>query len=169
MTDQQAKASPVLIRIMTAVAVLLGDGALFAAVDWILGRVRRRGVLCDGDSVLCAGRDPTHAEWLAEMQVRSTVAYTSLAAVVVILALTAALAWKHRRRELVLTQSLALLLAFALVVIWKPYRHVEDFQPPLLGSRVSVTINHQSHQAISSSVRKPTHGGAQTHQHPWVF
>lgn len=153
------------MRIMTVVAVLLGDGVLFAAVDWILGRVRRRGVLCDGDSVLCAGGDPTRAEWLAEMQVRSTVAYTSLAVVVVILALTAALAWKHRRRELVLAQSLALLLAFVLVVMWKPYRHFEDFQLPLLGSQVSVTTNHQSHQAISSFTRKPMHSGAQTRQH----
>ncbi|MEU8385581.1 hypothetical protein [Streptosporangium sp. NPDC048865] len=77
------------------------------------------------------------------MQVRNAVAYPLLAAVVVILTLTAAVAWKHRRREIVLTQSLALLLAFALLVMWKPYRHVEDFQPPLLGSRMDVAANHQ--------------------------
>lgn len=147
--------SPVLRRAMIAVAVLLGDGVLFTAADWILGRVRRRGVLCDGDSVFCAGGEPTRAEWLAEMQVRNTVAYPLLAAVVVILALTAAVAWKYRRREIVLTQSLALLLAFTLLVVWKPYRHAEDFQPPLLGSRMDVATNHQPHKATSSSVRKP--------------
>ncbi len=166
-TDQQVEASPVLRRAMITVAVLLGDGVLFAAVDWILERVRYRGVLCDGDSVFCAGGDPTRAEWLAEMQFRNTVAYPLLAAVVVILTLTAAVAWKHRRREIVLTQSLALLLAFALLVMWKPYRHVEDFQPPLLGSRMDVATNHQPRTATSPSVRKP-HSGARTHQHLWA-
>ncbi|MFF3443261.1 hypothetical protein [Streptosporangium sp. NPDC002721] len=167
MTDQQVETSPMFRRAMITVAVLLGDGVLFVAVDWILERVRYRGVLCDGDSVFCAGGDPTYAEWLAEMQVRNTVAYPLLAAVVVILALTAAVAWKHRRKEIVLIQSLALLLAFALLVMWKPYRHVEDFQPPLLGSRMDVATNHQPRIATSSAVRKP-HSGARTHRHLWA-
>ncbi|MEV5503492.1 hypothetical protein AB0M50_49625 [Nonomuraea fuscirosea] len=108
-------------RTVTGAAVLMGDVALFVAMRFVIGRARGRGVLCDGDSILCSGADPSPAQWQAEMTFRSTVAYSSFTVMALIMIVTVVAARRHRRRDLVVMQLMALAGVAALAILWQPY------------------------------------------------
>jgi hypothetical protein len=125
MRDQEAGGVSVTKRVVSVSAVLIGDLLLLLMAGWVKSSVHLRGELCDGASVWCDGRgDPTPTEWLAEMNFRSAAAYTLSAAVALILLVVAAVAWRHRRRDIALVQVFPLLLVAAFVITWTPYTPV---------------------------------------------
>jgi hypothetical protein len=120
MSDQEARGISILKRVVTAGAVLIGDFALLLVAGWVIENAHLKGKLCDGATVWCDGGDPTPAEALAEDNFRSAVAYTSWLIAALIMLVIAVVAWRHRRREIVLLQTFPLLLVAALVSDWTP-------------------------------------------------
>lgn len=125
MMGQEAEGVSTIKRAASVGVVLIGDVLLLLTAGWIRSSVYLKGRLCDGASVWCDGwGDPTPAEWLAEMNFRSAVAYTLSAAVALILLVVAAVAWRHRRKDIALVQVFPLLLVAAFVITWTPYTPV---------------------------------------------
>ncbi|GGL14684.1 hypothetical protein Sme01_18540 [Sphaerisporangium melleum] len=108
---------------MTVSAVLAGDLLLLFLAKSLADNVHllEEG-LCDGATVWCDGRDLTYAEWLAVMNFRAGVVYALAAVVALILLAVAAVAWRHRRRDIVWVQAFALLLVAVFAATWTPYR-----------------------------------------------
>ncbi|MBE3009692.1 hypothetical protein IL992_10880 [Microbispora sp. NEAU-D428] len=111
-------------RVITAVAILIMDLVLLMAAGHTIGRARDRGVLCDGGAVFCSGGDPTFAQWQAEMDFRSTVAYGSYTVVAAILAASLVVARRRGRNGIVVIQVPALAVVAVLAALWEPYRQV---------------------------------------------
>ncbi|MEV4298115.1 hypothetical protein [Microbispora rosea] len=108
-------------RVTIAAGVLIMDLALLMATGFTIGRVRDRGVLCDGGTVFCSGGDPTFAQWQAEMAVRSTVAYGSFGVMAAILAASLVVARRRGHRGVVVMQLKALVVVAVLAILWEPY------------------------------------------------
>jgi hypothetical protein len=106
------------------VAVLVADLLLLTVMVWAPKNVWLRGRLCDGASVWCDGGDPTPAEWAAEMQFRSFVAYGSAAVAAAVVLLIAVAARRWRRGGVVVLQGGVLILIAFKAIVWTPYTPV---------------------------------------------
>ncbi|MEU9890116.1 hypothetical protein [Sphaerisporangium sp. NPDC051011] len=126
MMDQEAGGVSAAKRVVTVSAVVVGDLLLLLLATSLAGNVHLLGEqVCDGATVWCDGRgDLTHAEWLAIMNFRAGVVYTLSAVVALILLVVAAVAWRHRRRDIAWMQVFPLLLVAVFAATWTPYVHV---------------------------------------------
>lgn len=103
-----------------AAGLLIMDLVLLMCTGVAISLADGRGVLCDGDSVFCAGGDPTYRQWLAEMSFRSTVAYSSYGIAALVILVTLAFAVRRRRKGLVALQVVALIVVAALAALFDP-------------------------------------------------
>jgi hypothetical protein len=110
-----------LVRRLALWAAVVALDVVVVAIDLrVIDAAKRRGVLCDGDSLLCGGGEPTSAQYDAEMRTRMVIGYPALAVAALIVIGLLVVAWRYREAWLVVGQAGLVVYLGAVAWVWNP-------------------------------------------------